>query len=53
MPVRKAEYRMGIRLSSPGVNNAMIPDTVMSAATNSSETPIYQVMILQFMSFFD
>ena len=29
----------------------MMPDTVMSAATNSNETPIYQVMILQFMSF--
>ena len=51
VPVRKAENRSGIWLSSPGVHKAMIPDTVISAATSSSETPIYHVMIFQFISY--
>ena len=51
MPVRKAENRSGTRLSSPGVHKAMIPDMVISVATSSSETPMYHVIIFQFISF--
>ena len=50
MPVRKADSRSGIRLSSPGMHRAMIPDTVISADTSSSETLIYHMIIFQFMS---
>lgn len=48
MPVRKADKKSGIRLSSPEVHKAMMPDRVISAATSSSETPMYQVIIFQF-----
>jgi hypothetical protein len=50
MPVRKAENRSGILLSSPGVNKATTPDTVMSVATKSNEIPTYQEIIFQFMT---
>ena len=44
----KAEYRSAIRLSSPGVQQATMPAMAIRRATNSSEMPIYHVMILQF-----
>ena len=51
VPVRIADISNGRRLQSPGVQNAMIPDAAISPATNNSETPVYQVIIFQFMSF--
>ena len=51
IPVRKADNRRGRLLSSPGVQNAMMQDTVISAATSSSETQIYHIITFQFISF--
>ena len=51
MAVRKPENSKGIRLWSPGVRHAMIPDTVIRAATRSKETPIYHVITFQFIAF--
>lgn len=50
MPVRKADIRSGVRLSSPTVQQATIPDTLIKPATSSSDTPIYQVITLQFIT---
>ena len=33
------------------MNNAIIPDTAISAATRSSDTPVYHVIIFQFIIF--
>ena len=51
MPVMKAEYSSGIRLPSPGVKQATMPATPIRRATNTSEMPMYHVMIFQFMGF--
>ena len=49
MPVAKAEKSRGILLTSPGVQQAMIPETAISALTSSSATPTYHTMIFAFI----
>ena len=52
MPVMKEEYSSDIRLLSPGVKQATTPATPIKRATNTSEMPIYQDMIFQFMELY-